>query len=86
MSDSQNQHLLMMSSDEVNLQTQRNQYGSTPEALPPINPLTLIPLIRRYVYLHLHSMVLPKHLVSHFAVSTKTPMRGLRLTIALSMI
>ena len=39
MFDSGTHHLLMMSSDEVNLQTRRNQYGSTPE-VPPANKST----------------------------------------------
>ena len=42
-SDSGTHHLLMMSSDEVNLQTRRNQYGSTPEAQPAHTPTNTHP-------------------------------------------
>ena len=43
MLDSGTHHLLMMSSDEINLQTRRNQYGSTPEAPPADTPTNAHP-------------------------------------------
>ena len=43
MFDSGTHHLLMMSSDEVNLQTWRNQYGSTHEAPPADKPTNAHP-------------------------------------------
>ena len=43
MFDSGTHHLLMMSSDEVNLQTRRNQYGSTSEAPPADKPTNAHP-------------------------------------------
>ena len=43
MFDSGTHHLLMMSSDEVNLQTRRNQYGSTSESPPADKPINAHP-------------------------------------------
>ena len=47
-------HFLMMSSDEVNLRLGGTNMAPPLKPLPSINPLMLIPLIKRYAYLHLH--------------------------------